>query len=93
MVSQLFHPGSLYVIVLLHNYNILVPKGVGRHRQGGHAPWPENSFILTVEATKNRGLAPLKIEKWLGSSPLDIQKPSPGKIPAYALAGAASVIN
>ena len=33
----------------------VVTKGVGRHRQGGLAPWPENSFILTIEATNNRG--------------------------------------
>ena len=33
----------------------LAVKGVGRHRQGGMAPWPENSFILIIEATKNRG--------------------------------------
>ena len=32
-------------------------KGVGRHRQGGAMPppWRENSFILTIEATKNQG--------------------------------------
>ena len=31
-------------------------KGVGRHRQGGPwPPWSENSFILSIEATKNRG--------------------------------------
>ena len=34
-------------------------------------PWPENSFILTIEATKNRGWAPpsLEFEKWLGALP------------------------
>ena len=52
--------------------------GVGRHRQGGYAPWPWNSFILTIEATKNRGWAPPGNWKLAG-------EPSPGKIPAYAL--------
>ena len=49
-------------------------------------PCPENFFILTIEATKNRGQTPLEIEKWLGSPPWSPRGPSPGKIPAYALA-------
>ena len=57
-------------------------KGVGRHRQGGPwPPWPENSFILTIEATKNQGCAPppLEIEKWLGSPPLEPPRALPWK--------------
>ena len=45
--------------------------------------WPKNSFILTIETTKNRGWAPrhhLETIKWLTSP----REPSPGKIPAYA---------
>ena len=61
-------------------------KGVGRHRQGGMLPpWPENSFILTVEATKNRGWAPWKLKNGRGALPWSPREPSPGKIPAYAL--------
>ena len=49
----------------------------GKFPGDGHAPLPAN-FILAIEATKKSRL----------SSPWNLkngQKPSPGKIPAYAL--------
>ena len=46
-----------FIVARKFRSRIFVAKGVGRHRQGGAMPppWPENSFILTIEATKNRG--------------------------------------
>ena len=50
------------------------------------APWPDNSFILTIEATKNWGWAPpLRFEIWLGALLWSGLEPSPGKVSAHAL--------
>ena len=46
-----FGPQLLYPYFPFWTWDI----GVGRHWQGGMPPWPWNSFILTIEATKNRG--------------------------------------
>ena len=57
--------------------------GAGSHWQGrAMSLWPENSFILTIKATKNRIL---QCEKWLEAFSWTCLEPLPGKIPAHAL--------
>ena len=87
---MLFHQLFFILFTSIGNCRELIQGngGVGRHRQGGAcSTWPENSFILTIEATENRGWAPLpwKMKNGGGALPWSHREPSPGKIPAYAL--------
>ena len=71
---------KISIIDWLWFFALHVSKGVGRHRQGAMAPWPENSFILTIEATKIRGWAPPppgNWKQWLGSPPLELPRALP----------------
>ena len=64
----------------------IITIGEGRHWQGrdiSPSPDSRNYFILNIEATKNRGIAPPpRIWKMAGDHPLE---PYPGKIHGYAL--------
>ena len=63
-------------------------KGVGRHRQRG--PWPPpGPKILSFWPLKRPKIGvepPWKLKNGWGALPWSPREPSPGKIPAYALA-------